>query len=73
MKLFRLLIALSFVFLAHQTLEYGYDYRGNYVPKKIGNKKIEYGYDYRGNYVPKKIEYGYDYRGNYVPKKKKEK
>ena len=38
-----------------EKIQYGYDYRGNYVPQKVGDEKIQYGYDHRGNYVPQKV------------------
>lgn len=39
-----------------ETIHYGYNRRGNYVPQEIDGKKIRYDYNHRGQYVPVEID-----------------
>ena len=41
--------------LKDSATHYGYNARGQYVPRAIGNSKIHYGFNPRGNYVPTSI------------------
>ena len=37
------------------SVQYGYNAQGNYVPTSIGGNRIQYGYNAQGNYVPTSI------------------
>ena len=74
----KIFITVFFVFACSltcfsETINYGYNAHGDYVPKSYGSQRIEYGYNAHGDYVPKsvggqRIEYGYNAHGQYVPK-----
>ena len=76
MKKILILLFFAFTFVLNvfaNSIDYGYNARGEYVPKSIGNERIDYGYNAKGEYVPtsiggKRIDYGYNAHGDYVPK-----
>ena len=55
-----------------QSIDYGYNAHGDYVPVAINGERIDYGYNAHGDYVPvavgnQDIDYGYNAHGEYVP------
>ena len=76
MKYLNFLFLLSFLFLAlpacAESINYGYNAKGDYVPTYIGGQQVQYGYNAKGDYVPtyiggQQVQYGYNAKGNFVP------